>query len=332
MVELMASYPFRLICISDENLEHVLFEFDGKILGVLAYSATEPDFSGVAFPCAWVEMTVLGKEVWYEVLVSSRVVTTVSNDRLNLSRDGEVLFGSLVITDGSEFKSIVFDAYSAIFEAIDAEGYSNLLRVWNYFPGINHDGQKLERYREFNIGRHDAFAVKGREIREGRNVPAACALGTHRGSLVICFLAAKKPGIGIENPRQTNAYRYPRDFGPNSPTFSRGVIAGASLLISGTASIIGSETVYPESLAGQLDETLENIRLVIERARKCGFEEKLTDRLFLNVYLRHAENYPYVSSRLEDKFCSAANIAYMQADVCRADLMLEIEAFVMADN
>lgn len=332
MSERATPYPFRLVCAFDENLAQVLSEFEDRILGVLAYSAIEPDFPDIQFPCTWVQLTALGKQSWYEVLVSSNGVRTEYAGGLRLSCDGEVLFGSLTVSNWTEFKSTVFEAYSAIFSAIDAEGYANLLRVWNYFPGINDDEQGLERYRAFNIGRHEAFALMGREISEGCIVPAACALGTHRGGLVICFLAARKPGVAIENPRQTNAYRYPLEFGPKSPTFSRGVIAGDTLLISGTASIIGAETVHPESLAGQLDETLENIRLVVEQAGEYGFDEALADRLVLNVYLRHAKDYPYVYSRLKDTFLNAAHIAYLQADVCRADLLLEIEAFMMADR
>lgn len=331
MIDSIASDPFRLVCVSDENLESVLSEFNGKILGVLAYGARKPDFPDNIFPQVWVELTVFGEDICYEILISQRPVTARPAGALGMSYDGDVLFGSLVIseTEPAGFEALVFDAYSAIFDTIDAEGYSSLLRVWNYFPGINDEDQGLERYRAFNVGRHDAFSGKGRAIGEG-SVPAACALGTSRGDLVICFLAAKIPGTVIENPRQTNAYRYPRDFGPKSPTFSRGVLAGGALLISGTASIIGSETVHPENLAGQLDETLENIRMVIEKARECGFDASDPAQLFLNVYLRHREDYPGVRCRLETEFRGAAHIAYMQADVCRADLLVEIEAFWMS--
>ncbi|EQD39835.1 Endoribonuclease L-PSP, partial [mine drainage metagenome] len=140
-----------------------------------------------------------------------------------------------------KLESTVFEAYSTIFDRLDCEDYPQLLRVWNYFPGINDMGSELERYREFNVGRYEAFFHKNRTVCGG-SMPAACALGTKKGGLVICFLASKVPGISLENPRQTHAYSYPKDFGPRSPIFSRGVLLDDSLLISGTASIIGSET------------------------------------------------------------------------------------------
>jgi len=59
---------------------------------------------------------------------------------------------------------------------MDHLGYSNLLRVWNYLPQINDPENGLERYRRFNMGRHESFVLSGRDISD-ENVPAASALG-----------------------------------------------------------------------------------------------------------------------------------------------------------
>lgn len=147
--------------------------------------------------------------------------------------------------------------------------------------------------------------------------------------MVVCFLAGKEPGIAIENPRQTNAYRYPQDFGPRSPTFARGMLVGEALFISGTASIIGSETVHVEDVSRQLEETIANLHAVIAQARESGFTATDCSELFMNVYLRHAADYSRVRDRLVAEFGGTAHIAWMQADVCRADLLVEIEAFWM---
>jgi len=134
----------------------------------------------------------------------------------------------------------------------------------------------------------------------------------------------------IENPRQTNAYRYPRKFGPRSPTFSRGILVDDLLLVSGTASIVGSQSMHPEDILRQADETLVNLETVVEQARKSGFDAGDQAGLCLNVYLRHADDYPVVRRRVEETFGNARHIAYVMADVCRADLLVEIEAFWMA--
>ena len=49
-------------------------------------------------------------------------------------------------------------------------------------------------------------------------------------------------GTPVENPRQVSAYRYPREYGPQSPTFARALLPPSPrvpLLLSGTASIDG---------------------------------------------------------------------------------------------
>ncbi|MHB8256853.1 MAG: chorismate transformation enzyme, FkbO/Hyg5 family [Acidiferrobacterales bacterium] len=329
MTEEIAVASPRLVCASPAQLEAVLAKFTGRILGVLAYAATRPEWPAGEVPCTWVTLPVLTGEAWYEVWVSTRAVAVSRDSGLSFSHDGGLLFGSLVLgdADAGQIDRKAFAAYSAIFDVLDRMGYPELLRVWNYFPDINGADRGMERYREFNVGRYEAFCRKGRAIGDGM-VPAACALGTRQGTLVVCFLAGRAPGIYIENPRQTNAYLYPSDFGPRSPTFSRGVLVGDALLVSGTASIVGSKTMHPGDVLRQLDETLENLRVVVAQARARGFATSDPAGLSLNVYLRHATDYPVVRGRLDAEF-GGARIAFLQADVCRTDLLVEIEAFWM---
>lgn len=329
MAEKNTLTSLRLICISPTQLKSVLAEYAGKVLGVLAYAPAEPELSVGELPFAWVKLPVFAKEAWCEVWVSSHTVVVGQDSGLRFSCDGSLLFGSLILdcTSSEHLESKTFAAYSAIFDMLDRKGYPEMLRAWNYIPHINNTGREIERYREFNVGRYEAFCHKGRIIGEGI-VPASCALGTRQDSLVISFLAGKTPGVYIENPRQTNAYRYPSEFGPRSPTFSRGALVGDALLISGTASIVGSETVHPGDILRQLDETLENLRVVVDQARACGFAARNPRGLCLNAYLRNARDYPVVRDRLDAKFGSA-HVVYLQADVCRADLLVEIEAFWM---
>jgi chorismate lyase/3-hydroxybenzoate synthase len=319
----------QLVFAGHSQLKRILTEYSGRILGVFAYSSTRPELPQ-GFPCAWVPMPVFGETIWYELWVSSKPVVASLDRNLCFSCDGRFLFGSFVFdeTDFALLESKTFDAYSTIFDTLNREGYPALLRAWNYFPHINDEACGIERYRAFNVGRHEAFCSKDRIIAEGA-VPAACALGTKQGSLVVCFLAGKAPGSVIENPRQTNAYCYPRDFGPRSPTFSRGILIDDVLLISGTASIVGSESLHQDDVLSQVDETLRNLQVVVEQAQKRGFEASDQAGLCLNVYLRNADDYPVVRRRLDEAFGHAKHVAYLMADVCRADLMVEIEAFWM---
>ena len=144
--------------------------------------------------------------------------------------------------------------------------------------------------------------------------------------MTVAFLAGKKAGIAIENPRQTPAYGYPLQYGPKSPVFARAMLVDGALWVSGTASIVGSQSVHVGNLAAQTDETVDNLRRVFEEAERHGFIMPLASRLCLVVYLRHAEDEARVRQRLAETFPSAHKIL-LQADICRVELLVEIEAF-----
>jgi chorismate lyase / 3-hydroxybenzoate synthase len=250
-------------------------------------------------------------------------------------RAGDVLYGSIELDEqlfaGQDKPALQVaseEAYRRIFRLLDAQGLPVLWRVWNYLAGINAETDGLERYRQFNIGRQDAFLA----CRRGAtgNVPAACALGLAGGPLSIAFLAGATPAIAVENPRQVSAYHYPAAYGPRSPTFSRAALVyppGQEILfVSGTASIVGHQTVHPGDVAGQCEESLANIRAVLHEANaQRRSAEFVMDALVYRVYLRHAEDCPVVRNILQQTV-GQAEVAYVQADICRADLLVEIEA------
>ena len=157
------------------------------------------------------------------------------------------------------------EAYAGIFRLLEAQGLPHLWRVWNYMADINGSSHGLERYRHFNVGRQDAFLAALRRVRG--QVPAACALGLAAGPLSIAFLAGACPVRPIENPRQVSAYDYPEDYGPRSPTFSRGALVCLKdetlLFISGTASIVGHRSLHPGDVVAQCRESVANVAAVL---------------------------------------------------------------------
>ena len=164
-------------------------------------------------------------------------------------------------------------------------------------------------------------------------VPAACALGTAGGPLVVAFLASRHAPLALENPRQVPAYDYPADYGPRAPTFARAtLLAGASgetLFVSGTASIVGHRTMHEGDAAAQTAETLANLQalLAVANARSaCG--GYALDALALKVYVRHRADLPAVQAALSQH--TRARAVFLLADVCRENLLVEIEACAMA--
>ena len=257
-------------------------------------------------------------------------------------RDDAWLFGTLDLDEARHgaggFAELSRQAYRDVFETMAQSRRPHLLRLWNYVPRINSaDEDGLERYRQFNAGRQQAFLEAGRAVLEG--APAACALGTPSGPLAIRFLAGRAAPVPVENPRQVSAYRYPSDYGPRAPTFSRAALADLgggrlALLISGTASIVGHATVHAGDVRAQTAEALRNLQAVIDSAHaRCSARFDLA-RLDGVVYVRHAGDAAAVHEVLARSWGAAShslrNAIFLQADICRADLLVEIEAHAVA--
>jgi len=227
--------------------------------------------------------------------------------------------------------------YDDLFELIKACGYPHILRTWNVIEDINRDQGGLERYRQFCLGRHEAFQ-RHRPDLTGR-YPAASAIGSTAGGLNVYFIAAKVPGTPIENPNQVSAFHYPVQYGPRSPSFSRALAKAwadgegrANLFISGTASISGHETRHVGNLAAQIDQTLENLEtLVAEAGRKTGigFDLRNPDSL-MKAYVRRPEDFAQVRDAVTARLGDAVGVLYLRADICREALLVEIDGVLTA--
>lgn len=299
---------------------------------------------GQALAVDWPEQGIFARlpgltaDAVHEAWLVEGPVTSGTFDGIAWRRAGDVLFGVIdldeaAFADGAEapMQAASELAYRRIFALLDAQGLPALWRVWNYLSDINGEARGLERYRQFNVGRQDAFLA----CRRGStgNVPAACALGLQLGPLSVAFLAGATPAVPVENPRQVSAYNYPAEYGPRSPTFSRAALVyppGQEILfISGTASIVGHQTVHAGDVAGQTREALANVLAVLAEAnRKRRSAEFLPETLVYRVYLRHLADYPQIHALLSAAL-PGAEVLYVEADVCRSDLLVEIEAMAL---
>lgn len=229
--------------------------------------------------------------------------------------DGEHAFLALHVGDG-ELEAAAEEAYRLLFAALDRLGIPHLLRTWNYFSRISEGEGEAERYRAFVRGRARAFAGR---LEPGR-YPAATVIGSAVPGLVVHALAASRPGEALENPRQVPAWRYPPRYGRVPPSFARAMRTdGGLLLISGTASVVGHESRHPGDLAGQFAEAWRNLEKLCELAAERQGAGQLQT---LRVYLREAAQLPELLPSLP------AGIPYvvLQGEICRPELLLELEA------
>ncbi len=317
------------------SVETCLAEHAGRVLGVVGFGAQPV---ALRAPMPWVHVPVLGAhDASFEVWISGKPVADCSAGNIRGATDGDVLFGSLQLEqhNGVTLDVLARQAYREMFAFLDQRGYRHLLRVWNYLPRINEPEQGMERYRRFNLGRHEAFVQSGRDITE-ENVPAASVLGCGVGPMVIYFLASHTPGRPIDNPRQMTAYRYPEQYGPRSPIFVRAMLASfvdrECLLVSGTASIVGHETVHRGDVQQQAQETLRNIRTLLQQAYPQGAEACRQGGMQFKAYVRHAQDIELIRECVEQEFGPGQHTVYLQSDICRGDLLLEIEGVVFCER
>ena len=262
--------------------------------------------------------------------------------RVHYATDGHWLHGSIALDDrriAGGLQAAAREAYAALFEVLADSPCPHVLRLWNYLPDINVDDGSGERYRQFNVGRQQAFIDAQCSAFAG--APAACALGSTAGEFRVALLAGRSAPLAIENPLQVSAYDYPIDYGPRSPTFSRAAVADAgggrrALFISGTASIVGHASVHVGDVRRQTQQTLDHIdALCSEASSRCGAVFAACD-LVCTIYVRHAEDLPAVRDEFERHVGLASKAAtealYVRADVCRAELLVEIEAHGFAPS
>jgi len=317
---------------SPPTSRHTGSELGGALLGrAVSASAAGWPIQAICAPLLGAEMPAV-QETWR---LASPCLHGAS-EGIAWRRAGDILFGVIEL-DEAEFAAMADRpplqaaseaAYHRIFRLLDAQKLPHPWRIWNYMADINAETHGLERYRQFNIGRQDAFIAHRRSATG--NMPAACALGLAGGPLSIAFLAGATPAVPVENPRQVSACDYPAEYGPRAPIFSRAALvhppAQEILFISGTASIVGYRTVHADGVAGQCREALANVAAVVAEANRAARSRPFAlDELVYRVYVRHAADFPVIRDTLA-ALVGGADVLYVQADICRADLLLEIEA------
>ena len=299
---------------------------DRFIMAVIGYDAPRPAALAASCPFVRVDLAAVYPGPCYEVWTSIQPVSWHHAPGQGWAVSGDLLFGVIDTgpDDGPGIEDLARMAYERLFALADGTGRRHVVRVFNYVPRITDMEGGVERYRLFNAGRHEAFMSCRRLIEAA---PAACALGTNGAAPALFFLAARQPGQAIENPRQVSAYRYPAQYGSRSPSFSRAMLCRddrfAQLLISGTASIVGHESRHEGDVVAQTDETLRNLAAIL--AERCDLILPQLPCLNMKVYVRRREDVAAVRARLA-WLPDTAQAMYLQAEICRPDLLVEIEA------
>ncbi|WP_291858723.1 dioxygenase [Marinilabilia sp.] len=242
-------------------------------------------------------------------------------------------------------------AFEQVVEILHTEGMTidDIIRQWNYVGEIlkvnGSDGRNLQNYQVFN-------EVRGRFYRQHRtrkDFPSATGIGVKTPGVTIDFFAVQLLGDSVAtsaviNRKQQNPYVYGQEVligsapvkkaAKQPPQFERARLlrmpGSATLFLSGTASIIGQETVGIGDVEEQTRVTIANL----EELSRSVEESQKTDAWrysLLRVYVKNEEDFSLVESICKAHFPDIP-ISFVQADVCRDNLLVEIEGEMGVNN
>ena len=245
------------------------------------------------------------------------------DDGIAWSEGGGLRFGALEVGDEGDAETAGERAYARLQAWLARDpGHAHPLRIWNYLDAITEGEGDDERYRRFCVGRARGI---GRTLAPGE-LPAATAIGhpARTGRFQLYWLAASAPGTPLENPRQVQAWRYPRQYGPTAPTFARGMRTDPSqLLISGTAAVVGHASLHHDDLDAQVGETLANLDSLLAQASMRP--PRLGAGSLLKAYLRDVADAEAVATTLRARFPTLDGLVLLGGDICRSELLVEID-------
>ena len=101
------------------------------------------------------------------------------------------------------------------------------------------------------------------------------------------------------------------------------------LYVAGTASIVGYKSCHKDNLLLQLQETQENLDSLLNHSRcllnKSGEKVDIADATVIKTYMRDVESLPLVKKLMEERETGAQSRLYLVGDICRKELLLEVE-------
>jgi enamine deaminase RidA (YjgF/YER057c/UK114 family) len=223
-------------------------------------------------------------------------------------------------------------------------GFDEVVRTWFYLGEITESEGDSQRYKELNRARADFYKTiqfhcspSQPSIPQGI-YPASTGIGM-RGTQLVAGCLALNTGVreaffvSLENPQQTPAYAYHPRYSPQSPKFSRAValVLGnhVTTWLSGTASVVHSVSRHSGDIQKQTEQTIENMERLIS-AENFGFHgvknagAELSHLAKIRVYLKRAEDFAACKAVCDRRFGPVPAI-YAVADVCRPELLVEIE-------
>lgn len=219
--------------------------------------------------------------------------------------------------------------------------FSHIFRQWNYIESITGTVSNSQRYQIFN----DVRSLFYSESDFVQGYPAATGIGMNTGGVIIDFIAAVHNQVWpVKNPEQVDAHKYSdevladNEFSDKlkrtTPKFERAKAIALEkdilLYISGTAAIKGQQSMAQNDAYQQTLETIDNIEQLTDFKNLTSHHIPVTDPssiepAYFRIYIKTSADLPGVRSAFESRFGKMNNVLYLIGDICRAELLMEIE-------
>ncbi|OVE76543.1 hypothetical protein BVX97_00820, partial [bacterium E08(2017)] len=286
--------------------------------------------SNVQWPVTWIQ----GDSAKDSTVLTGSQVYAISGNQANMIRVNDTIVGNMyededavycllgdlhppdITLSREEQTRAVFEQMEKALALVDMD-FSHVIRTWMYLDNL------LEWYDEFNVVRTDFFHE--RKVFDNL-VPASTGIGVsnHIGSSLVTDVLAVKPKtdkvkvFAVPSPMQCPAIDY-------KSSFSRAVELQLpdyrQLFISGTASIDpDGNTLHLGDTAAQIKLTMEVVDEIL-KSRDMSWKD--TTRAI--AYFKNVEDVPLLYEYCEANNLPPMPIAISHSDICRDDLLFEIE-------
>lgn len=252
------------------------------------------------------------------------------------------VLGDVIHQDIRSQSDEIFETLSAILQE-EKMPTSSIIRQWNYIEqitAVEEDGH--QHYQDFN----DARSLFYQSDRWENGYPAATGIGTQWGGVMVDIDALSLTDQlffvkAIDNPLQISAHAYSQNvllgerdeklLQKTTPKFERAKAVwkedNGFVYISGTAAIRGEKSLHGVGIREQTLITLENISDLISARNLQASGIPATQSglpACFRVYVKQMEDMEEVYEVLK-KQCPHIPVICTQADVCRTELLIEIE-------
>ncbi|MHC4132105.1 MAG: RidA family protein [Planctomycetota bacterium] len=322
-----------------ENISNFITEHKAKIIAQDVFGSCELHDKGIKtlenlcgkinWPVTWIE----GNGSYGKKLTGTQIYAVSDGNVKPIKMDGQIIgntfedddahycfLGDLRPTDttksNTEQALTTFKKIEKALELADMD-FSHVIRTWMYLDNL------LSWYDEFNEVRNNFFKDSGVS---NKSIPASTGIGVANpdGAALVTDVLALKPknenikAFAVPSPLQCPAVDY-------KSSFSRATEVVLSdhrrLYISGTASIDPEgATVYVGDVKKQITLTMKVVQAILQSrnmnwgdvSRAIAYFKDMEDSSLLEQYCR-GNDLPHMP------------IAVAHGDICRDDLLFEIE-------